>query len=58
MKNRKNWIAVKAGFIILLLMYFFTDTTTDKFRLIIRMAMLAAFTFSLVRDINDLKKDT
>ena len=55
MKSRKNWIALKAGFIILLLIYFFTDTTTDKFRLTIRMLMLAVFTFSLLRDISDLK---
>lgn len=55
--NRKNWIVLKAGFIILLLVYFFADNTTDKFRLFIRMAMLAVFTFSLLRDINELKKD-
>ena len=58
MKNKKNWIVIKAGFIILLLFYFFVDTTTDKFRIIIRMAMLAAFTFSLTKDINELKRDT
>ncbi len=57
MKNRKNWIALKAGFILLLLVYFFTDTTTDKFRLTIRMLMLAVFTFSLLRDISDLKNN-
>ena len=56
MKSRKNWIAIKAGFIILLLVYFFADSTTYKFRLGIRIAMLAVFTFSLLRDINDLKK--
>jgi len=57
MKNRKNWIALKAGFIILLLVYFFADSTKDKFRLMIRIAMLAVFTFSLLRDINELKSN-
>lgn len=57
MKSKKNWIALKAGFIILLLVYFFTDTTTDKFRLAIRLLMLAVFSFSLLRDISDLKNN-
>ncbi|MBC7937707.1 MAG: hypothetical protein H7Y86_20350 [Rhizobacter sp.] len=57
MKNKKNWIALKAGFIIMLLLYFFVDSTTDKFRLFIRIAMLAVFTFSLLRDVNELKNN-
>jgi hypothetical protein len=58
MNNRKFWIAIKAGLIGLLLVYFFTDPVKDTFRLMIRIGMLAVFTFSLVRDITDLKKNT
>lgn len=41
----------------MLLLYFFVDSTTDKFRLFIRIAMLAVFTFSLLRDVNELKNN-
>ncbi len=56
-KDKRLWIAIKAGFIILILFYFLVDRTTDPFRLFLRFAMLVFFTISLLTDINDLKKN-
>ena len=55
-KDKRLWIAIKAGFIILILFYFLVDRTTDPFRLFLRFAMLVFFTISMVTDINGLKK--
>ena len=55
-KDKRLWIAIKAGFILLILFYFIVDRTSDKVRLFLRFAMLVFFTISMVTDINDLKK--
>ena len=55
-KDKRLWIAIKAGFILLILFYFLVDRTNDKVRLFLRFTMLVFFTISMVTDINDLKK--
>ncbi len=55
-KDKRLWIAIKAGFILLILFFFLVDRTADKVRLFLRFVMLVFFTISLVTDINDLKK--
>lgn len=54
-KDKRLWIAIKAGFILLILFFFLVDKTPDKVRLFLRFCMLVFFTISLVTDINNLK---
>jgi len=54
-KDKRLWIAIKAGFILLIMFFFLVDKTPDKGRLFLRFSMLVFFTISLVTDINNLK---
>jgi uncharacterized integral membrane protein len=54
-KDKRLWIAIKAGFILLIMFFFLVDKTPDKVRLFLRFSMLVFFTISLVTDINNLK---
>jgi hypothetical protein len=51
MQNRKTWLIVKAGLIVLFVIIIFAMPTDDSFRKWIRFAMLILFVASFIIDL-------
>lgn len=57
MRDKRIWIAFKAVLIVLLVVYIVTAPSTDKFRIMLRFVMLVLFTYSIIKDIIEWKKE-
>lgn len=56
MKNKKSWLVIKAGLIILFTVFIITVPTDDAFRKWFRFIMLSLFVFSFIVDVIRYKK--
>jgi uncharacterized integral membrane protein len=56
MRNRKTWLYIKAGLIVLFTIVIFAMPVQDTFRKWIRFAMLTLFVASFIIDLNRYKK--
>ncbi|MBK8522511.1 MAG: hypothetical protein WAT20_13560 [Ferruginibacter sp.] len=56
MKNRKNWLYIKAGLIVLFTIIIFAMPVEDTFRKWLRFGMLSLFVASFIIDLNRYKK--
>ncbi len=57
MRDKRIWIGLKAILIIMLVVYILTAPSTDKFRIYLRLVMLIVFTYSIIRDIIEWRKE-
>ena len=56
MKNKKSWLLIKAGLIILFTVFIIAVPTDDDFRNWFRFIMLSLFVFSFIVDVIRYKK--
>ncbi len=56
MSNRKNWLYIKAGLIVLFTIMIFAMPVEDTFRKWLRFGMLSLFVASFIIDLNRYKK--
>jgi len=56
MRNKKTWLIIKAGLIILFTFFIFAMPTDDPFRKGFRFIMLTVFVVSFIMDLNRYKK--
>jgi len=56
MRNRKTWLYIKAGLIILFTFIIFAMPTEEPFRKWLRFGMLALFVASFIIDLTRYKK--
>jgi hypothetical protein len=57
MQNKKFWLFIKAGLIVLFTIIIFVMPTGDPFRKGIRFIMLTVFVVSFIIDLNRYKKN-
>lgn len=57
MRNRKTWLYIKAGLIVLFTIMIFTMPVADTFRKWLRFGMLCLFVASFIIDLTRYKKN-
>ncbi|MBK8609539.1 MAG: hypothetical protein IPL84_06230 [Chitinophagaceae bacterium] len=57
MQNKKHWLMIKAGLIVLFTLIIFFMPTDDQFRKWFRFIMLTFFVISFIIDLNKYRKD-
>ncbi len=57
MRNRKTWLYIKAGLIVLFTIVIFAMPVQDGFRKWLRFGMLCLFVASFIIDLNRYKKN-
>ena len=55
MRNKKTWLIIKGGLILLFTIFIFATPTADSFRKWLRFGMLTLFVVSFIFDLNNFK---